>query len=161
MRGCKPTYASVEVHHTLEITKTVIRVCIHNLRRPTSNAREDGRQTGTWDNVAHNAFLRVCFAEKNACQTPFLRCGCRAGHVHSNLCPRRQRARCHKTLSQQPLQPHYSPVIWQLRVWQRRLDQIFGVIELCCLEDHTEATILELTCCTHARPMCCREQKAD
>ena len=78
-----------------------------------------------------------------------------------DLCPRRQCVRCHKTLNQKPLQPHDSPVIWQLRVWQWCFDQIFGVVELCCLEDHTEATILELICCTHARPVCCREQKAD
>ena len=64
-------------------------------------------------------------------------------HGKLDLRPRRQRVRRHKTLSQQPLQPHGSPMISQLRVWQRCLDPILGVVELCCLEDHTEATILE------------------
>ena len=105
----------------LEITKTVIRVCIHNLRRPTSYAREDGRQTSTRDNVVYSAFLRVNFEEKSACQTPFrVEQGMSTAPARGklDLCPRRQCVRCHKTLNQKPLQPHDSPVIWQLRVWQ-------------------------------------------
>ena len=159
---CKLAYASV---HS-KSPKQSSRSASTNFENQLPTYEKMGGRQARSDNVASSAFLRVCFEERKRLPDPIpfiagveqsMSTATRRGKL--DLCPRRQCVRCHKTLNQQPWQPHGSPVIWQMRVWQRCRSNIWRRRNMLSGGSHRSNN--PGTCCTHARPMCCRDQKAD